>query len=63
MKNLVVLCDGTSNSIERDVSNVGRLLRCLAKDRGQRVFYRPGVGSRARQAAWSERLRHGRFRS
>lgn len=57
MKNLVVLCDGTSNSIERDVSNVGRLLRCLTKNSQQRVFYRPGVGSSARQAAWSERLR------
>lgn len=60
MKNLVALCDGTSNSIEMDVSNVGRLLRCLAKNERQRVYYRPGVGSSARQAVWSERLRQAK---
>lgn len=57
MKNLVVMCDGTSNSIEPDLSNIGRLLRCLSKDETQRVFYRTGVGSAARQAFWSLRLR------
>lgn len=57
MKNLVVLCDGTSNAIEKDVSNIARLLRCLVKDDGQRVFYRPGVGAYSRQSVWSERVR------
>lgn len=60
MKNLVVLCDGTSNAIEADVSNVARLLRCLVKEERQRVFYRPGVGSSARQAVWSERFRQAK---
>ena len=56
-KSLVVLCDGTSNSIGTDLSNVAKLFRCLTKNDTQRVFYNPGVGTIGADGWWSSRLR------
>lgn len=44
-KNIVVLCDGTSNEISKDRTNVLRLFGCLEKSGNQAVFYDPGVGT------------------
>lgn len=44
-KNIVILCDGTSNEIEEDRTNVLRLFGTLKKDDSQIVFYDPGVGT------------------
>ena len=44
-KNIVLLCDGTSNQITRNRSNIVRLFGCLEKGDAQTVFYDPGVGT------------------
>ena len=44
-KNIVICCDGTGNEINTTISNVLKLYRVLEKDEGQRVYYRPGVGT------------------
>ncbi|TCD10972.1 T6SS phospholipase effector Tle1-like catalytic domain-containing protein [Oricola cellulosilytica] len=44
-KNIVILCDGTSNEIARDRTNILRLYGCLRKNANQLVFYDPGVGT------------------
>lgn len=44
-KNIVILCDGTSNEISHDRTNVLRLFGCLTKSQDQLVFYDPGVGT------------------
>lgn len=44
-KNLIVLCDGTSNEISEDRTNILRLYGALKKDASQIVFYDPGVGT------------------
>ncbi len=44
-RNLVLLCDGTGNAVEGDLSNVLKLYRIASKDAEQRVFYDPGVGT------------------
>lgn len=44
-KNIVVLCDGTSNEISEDRTNILRLFGCLEKSENQVVFYDPGVGT------------------
>ncbi|MEM6381300.1 MAG: DUF2235 domain-containing protein [Pseudomonadota bacterium] len=46
-KNIVILCDGTSNEIEHDRTNILRLYGCLVKSKPaeQIVFYDPGVGT------------------
>ena len=62
-RSLIVLCDGTANSIGPDLSNVAKLFRCLVQDDTQRVFYNPGVGTVGSEGWWSSRLRdaHGVF--
>lgn len=44
-KNIVILCDGTSNEIAANRTNVLRLYGCLEKTDEQVVFYDPGVGT------------------
>ncbi len=44
-KNIVILCDGTSNEISANRTNVLRLYGCLEKSDRQVVFYDPGVGT------------------
>ncbi len=44
-KRIVILCDGTSNEISENRTNVLRLYGVLAKDEAQMVFYDPGVGT------------------
>jgi uncharacterized protein (DUF2235 family) len=51
-RNLVVCCDGTSNEIGVNISNVLKLYRILEKDDQQRVFYDPGVGTIGQLAMW-----------
>lgn len=52
-KNIVLLCDGTSNEIARNRTNILRLYGCLAKSDTQLVFYDPGVGTFGAENAWS----------
>jgi uncharacterized protein (DUF2235 family) len=42
-KNVVVLCDGTGNQVEGNLSNVLKLYRIAQKNDQQRVFYSPGI--------------------
>jgi uncharacterized protein (DUF2235 family) len=44
-KNIVILCDGTSNEISEDRTNILRLFGTLTKSDDQVVFYDPGVGT------------------
>jgi uncharacterized protein (DUF2235 family) len=60
-RQLVVLCDGTNNSVGADGqgTNVLQLDRCLNRaDLGQKVFYDPGVGTAANApgATWVDKL-------
>ncbi len=56
-KNIVVLCDGTSNEISTKRTNILRLYGCLKKDDTQIVFYDPGVGTFGADNAWSQAYR------
>ncbi|QKV18811.1 DUF2235 domain-containing protein [Oricola thermophila] len=51
-KNIVILCDGTSNQIEEQRTNILRLYGCLRKNDGQIVFYDPGVGTFGGENDW-----------
>lgn len=51
-RNLIVCCDGTSNEIGVNLTNVLKLYRILEKDDQQKVFYDPGVGTIGQLAAW-----------
>lgn len=55
-RNLVVMCDGTGNSVDGDLSNVLKLYRIARKDERQRVFYDPGIGTVGMESSWA-RLR------
>lgn len=44
-KNIVILCDGTSNEISEDRTNILRLFGTLEKNAEQIVYYDPGVGT------------------
>ncbi|MBB3695854.1 DUF2235 domain-containing protein [Sphingomonas sp. BK580] len=55
-RNIVVLCDGTSNQVEGDLSNVLKLYRIADQSTLQRVFYDPGVGTIGNDNSWG-RLR------
>lgn len=44
-KNIVVLCDGTSNEVSTNRTNILRLYGTLKKDETQIVYYDPGVGT------------------
>ncbi|MEL7257269.1 MAG: DUF2235 domain-containing protein [Pseudomonadota bacterium] len=52
-KNIVLLCDGTSNEIARNRTNILRLYGCLKKDADQLVFYDPGVGTFGAENSWA----------
>ncbi len=52
-RRIVVLCDGTSNEISEDRTNVLRLYGTLDKNDRQLVFYDPGVGTFGAANAWS----------
>lgn len=52
-KNIVILCDGTSNEISENRTNVLRLYGTLAKTPDQIVYYDPGVGTFGAANAWS----------
>ncbi|MEZ5932692.1 MAG: DUF2235 domain-containing protein [Alphaproteobacteria bacterium] len=52
-KNIVILCDGTSNAISENRTNVLRLYGTLTKSDGQVVYYDPGVGTFGADNAWS----------
>lgn len=52
-KNIVLLCDGTSNEISENRTNILRLYGTLKKDEKQLVFYDPGVGTFGAANAWS----------
>lgn len=56
IRNLVVCCDGTSNEIVGNNSNVLKLYRIAAKDEFQRVFYDPGIGAISQLPAWGRGL-------
>lgn len=43
--NVVILCDGTSNEISQNRTNVLRFYGALEKGSNQVVFYDPGVGT------------------
>lgn len=51
-RNLVVCCDGTSNEIGINSTNVLKTYRVARKTSDQRVFYDPGVGTIGRLATW-----------
>jgi uncharacterized protein (DUF2235 family) len=46
-KNIVVCCDGTSNQLHGDLTNVVRMFEVAVKDERQAAFYDPGVGTMA----------------
>jgi uncharacterized protein (DUF2235 family) len=47
-RNIVVLCDGTSNQFAQDRTNVAKLAYALIKDpERQAVYYHPGIGTKA----------------
>ena len=52
-KNIVVLCDGTSNEIASDRTNILRLFGALERSDRQIVFYDPGVGTFGAENSWS----------
>jgi len=52
-KNIVICCDGTSNEIKENLSNVLKLFRTLRKSKEQIVFYDPGIGTLSSSDAWS----------
>lgn len=51
-KNIVVLCDGTGNQVEGDLSNVLKLFRIALKNEKQVVYYNPGVGTIGLSSEW-----------
>ncbi|WP_122075884.1 DUF2235 domain-containing protein [Pseudophaeobacter sp. EL27] len=58
-KNIVILCDGTSNEISQDRTNILRLFGCLKKSPEQSVFYDPGVGTFGAENSASYYYRRG----
>lgn len=50
-KNIVICSDGTGNTFENNVSNVGRLVRLLSINRTQPVVYDQGVGTTEHRVA------------
>ena len=56
-RNIVILCDGTSNEIKKDRTNIVRLYGCLERSDRQVVFYDPGVGTMGAANSWSPSYR------
>lgn len=53
-RNLVVCCDGTSNEIGKQLSNVLKLYRIAEKSERQIVFYQPGIGTVSMPNNWGK---------
>ncbi|MBE71474.1 MAG: hypothetical protein CMO07_12300 [Thalassospira sp.] len=53
-RNLVVCCDGTTNEIGKQLSNVLKLYRIAEKSEQQLVFYQPGIGTVAMPDSWGK---------
>lgn len=53
-RNLVVCCDGTSNEIGKQLSNVFKLYRVLNKGAEQIAYYNPGIGTVRMPNAWGK---------
>ncbi|MFN4154620.1 MAG: DUF2235 domain-containing protein [Paracoccaceae bacterium] len=53
-KTLILLLDGTSNTISDRRTNILRLYGCLRKSETQIVYYDPGVGTIGAQGRWSK---------
>ncbi|HMG46449.1 MAG TPA: DUF2235 domain-containing protein [Allosphingosinicella sp.] len=51
-RNIVICCDGTGNQVSGNLSNVLKLFRIARKDKRQRIFYDPGVGTIGNDNAW-----------
>lgn len=51
-RNLVVLCDGTSNEVGTEHTNVLKLYRLCERSDAQLVFYDPGVGTGGLATGW-----------
>ena len=51
-KNIVICCDGTGNEVDTNLSNVLKLYRCIDENRGQTVFYDPGIGTIGTDSEW-----------
>lgn len=56
-RNIVLLFDGTSNSVSRNRTNILRLYGMLEKSDRQLVYYDPGVGTMGHDGAWSGLVR------
>ncbi|MEM9496527.1 MAG: DUF2235 domain-containing protein [Pseudomonadota bacterium] len=56
-RNIVLLCDGTSNEVARNRTNILRLYGTLEKSARQLVFYDPGVGTFGDENAWLHHCR------
>lgn len=52
-RNLVILCDGTSNEIDSKLSNVLKLFRMASKSDEQRLYYDPGIGTIGDDTPWA----------
>lgn len=52
-KTIILLLDGTSNSISHKRTNILRLYGCLRKSDTQVVYYDPGVGTLGNPGRWS----------
>jgi uncharacterized protein (DUF2235 family) len=52
-RNLVVFCDGTSNEVGGDHTNVLKLYRLAIRSEAQLTFYEPGVGTGAEGSGWT----------
>jgi uncharacterized protein (DUF2235 family) len=53
-RNIVICCDGTSNEIGPNISNVLKLFRITEKSDEQHVYYNPGIGTIAKLATWGQ---------
>ncbi len=52
-QNLVVFCDGTGNEIGSNLSNVFTLFRIATRNKDQRTFYQPGIGTVGLHDPWN----------
>jgi uncharacterized protein (DUF2235 family) len=52
-RNLVVFCDGTSNEVGTDHTNVLKLYRLCDRSDAQLAFYDPGVGTGGLASGWN----------
>lgn len=51
-RDLIVMCDGTSNEINTRLSNVLKLFRMIQRRDDVRVFYDPGIGTIGDDTPW-----------